>query len=383
MGEVALMAIELPAAQKVYTTKYDNFRGVDFTNDSTNIWRRRSPTGVNMLPDASGRPFKRHGWDILITNEELSSFLGVTSCTILKCSYFELAGVDHIVIFTDTGVAFYNGSFTAYSKEYDCYTGYDRSFFFEGDGTSAFYIYGNFRVWKYYYDGSYQFAEVTNDLTIPRVVVGASADGTGTVYEGYNLLGVTASVEYNNRDLFTYWCSDGLNIIVPSDFTTGKTLGTVYRYTWDESTTTWVDTNSTGVSFASTDITVKGTPENDDEIILVYATGVLLPNNVTDKDKVSVFASASSQFDTSLEVIDTGTPTAGQCLLHSDNTNNRENGRAWIEFSTADTSGTTEWIKEIVSGEDFIKVNFPSISIESTSYTVQDNGNASLIVEVA
>ena len=46
MGEVALMAMELPASPKVYTTKYDNFKGVDYTNDATNVWRRRSPTGV-------------------------------------------------------------------------------------------------------------------------------------------------------------------------------------------------------------------------------------------------------------------------------------------------------------------------------------------------
>ena len=69
------MAIAVPAQPKVYTTKYDSFKGVDFTNDQTNVWRRRSPTGRNMLPDASGRPFKRHGWEILISNADIQCLL--------------------------------------------------------------------------------------------------------------------------------------------------------------------------------------------------------------------------------------------------------------------------------------------------------------------
>ena len=67
------MAIKLPAAQKVYTTKYDNFRGVDFTNDPSNVWYRRTPDGVNMLPDESGRPFKRTGWKKVVTADDFAN----------------------------------------------------------------------------------------------------------------------------------------------------------------------------------------------------------------------------------------------------------------------------------------------------------------------
>ena len=63
------MALEIPKNPKVYTTKYENFRGVDFTNNPTKVRYRRSPSGKNMLPDASGVPFKRHGWKKHIRKE--------------------------------------------------------------------------------------------------------------------------------------------------------------------------------------------------------------------------------------------------------------------------------------------------------------------------
>ena len=361
------MAIELPAAQKVYTTKYDNFKGVDFTNDSTNIWRRRSPTGVNMLPDASGRPFKRKGWDILITNKELCDYFELDSCSINKCAYFELAGVDHIVIFTDAGVVFYNGSLLPTTKEsfqteVECYSGYDRCFFFEGDGTSAFYIYGDFRVWKYCYENdSFVFREVTDEITVPTVMIGASADLAGTIYEGYNLLGTKASIEYNSTELFTYWCSDGISITVDDSFKTGKTIGSPAIYRWKWTGSAWSDVNSTGVSFPPTGVTLYGTQKENDEVFIVYDHAVMLPNNVPDTTGVKVWASTSRQFDTPLEVV-SGTPSSGQAQVVPNGTLNLSDDkkRAWIKFNATDN-----W-SEIVSGEDFIKVEFPSVNVSST-----------------
>ena len=58
------MPINVPKKPKVYTTKYDNFRGVDFTNDPSNVWSHRSPNAKNMTPDLSGRPWKRTGWKV-------------------------------------------------------------------------------------------------------------------------------------------------------------------------------------------------------------------------------------------------------------------------------------------------------------------------------
>ena len=375
------MAMELPASPKVYTTKYDNFKGVDFTNDATNVWRRRSPTGVNMLPDESGRPFKRHGWNILISNARLCAELGVESCQIQKCSYFELAGVDHIVVFTNKGVLFYDadGNFTAVSTDPDCYMGYDRSFFFEGNGMSAFYIYGNFKVWRYSYDNEdgFVFEDVTAEIVIPTVLIGTSANCYGTVYDGYNLLGTKARVEYNDINLFEYWCSEGLTVKVNDTFKTAhpQDPATPY-YEWlfvkdeedEEDEGAWttvigglnIETEKTNGT-----IEVVGAPKNGDIIIIAFTYGVMLPNNVTNAqiDDVKAWASKKTQFDfpnkeTGMNVTIEG--GGGDAILHYDPTGQR----AWIEF----TSSISGEIVEIVSGEDFLRVEFPAKQVVITQY---------------
>jgi hypothetical protein len=378
------MPINVPDNPKVYTTKYQNFKGVDFTNDPTNVWYRRSPSGVNMLPDESGRPFKRHGWNILLSNSDICTALSVPSCTIKKCAYFELAGVDHIVVFTNYGVLFYNKSgVTATSTDYDCYMGYDRCFFFEGDGTSAFYIYGNFKVWRYEVDDTtlsgFAFNDVTSLVDIPTVLISTSANCTGTPYYGYNLLGTKAAVEYCENDLFAYWGTDGLAFAADkATFTTAhaKNYSMVYTYKTVNGTTTWYDSTDTAANFVTDGITVMSTPSINDQIFVVNVNGVLLPNNVspTQYTEVTVQGTKFTQFDYTLETINTGTPTVGQCLLKTDPiTAKRERQTAWIEFNTGETFAS-------VDGEDYIKVSFPSVRVEMTPLTgVTETATASLV----
>ena len=40
---------ELPAAPTVRTTIYNDFKGVDFTTDPSLVYKKRSPTGTNMI----------------------------------------------------------------------------------------------------------------------------------------------------------------------------------------------------------------------------------------------------------------------------------------------------------------------------------------------
>lgn len=390
------MAREIPAAPRVYTTTYDNFKGVDFTNDSTNVWRRRSPTGVNMLPDASGRPFKRHGWDILLSHDAICTALSVNDCQITKCAYFELAGVDHIVVFTDRGVLFYNGdpNATTYTTagvtainttDAECYGGYDRCFFFEGGGTSAFYIYGDYRMWRY--DADFSFAEVSG--YIPTVVASASADGTGTIYEPYNLLYNMASVEYHDNQLFAYWGTKGLVFSVDqTTFNTQHPKNYSQTYTYDGAD--WKDQSvpAQTVNMATLGITPIDEKE-DDMITVINVYGLLLPNNldltnqVTRDELVSVFVSTVNPMDTELDV-GTATPSTGECCVKADIVE-RDNPQAWIEFYAGDFTSTPPKYK---TGTDFdeqdaFKVVFPSTQISMTEYTggtaQVDNGQAQLV----
>lgn len=426
------MAREIPKAPNVHTTKYQNFKGVDFTNDSTNVWYRRSPDAVNMLPDASGRPFKRKGWDILISQEELCDALSewvvvtptqeeyeenpetyytysdgeyvqcnadepydagqtyfqlniVDSCSINKCAYFELAGVDHIVIFTSDGVLFYaDGGFTFGNKDPDCFSGFDRCFFFEGDGESAFYIYGNFRMWKYFHeDGSFWFKEVTDEITVPTVLIGSSADVVGTTLEGHNLLGTKASITYNDFSLFAYWCSDGLTMTVPANFKSSHTIASPAVYRWRRNNGTW-DIISGSVAIGTAGVEVYGTPKNDDEVIIVYDYGMMIPSNVSDESGIKVWASRAMQFDTPMLPV-SGTPSATrevQVIPNDTNNMSADKKMAWLKFYSADVTGGSAWIKEIVAGEDFIKVEFPSVVVEQTNESDGWSGTANLVVGV-
>ena len=384
MEEVLLMPIDVPSNPKVYTTVYDNFKGVDFTNDSTNIWRRRSPTGLNMLPDASGRPFKRHGWEILLKNEDICTAIGVDSCVIMKCAYFELAGVDHIIVFTDNGLLIYNGDIntavngisgvTAISTDRDCYTSYDRCFFFEGGGKSAFYIYGNYRVWIY--DATFALRDATSECYVPTVIYTAEADCTGQTNEAYNLLTSLASVEYNNNNLFTYWGTDGLIFEVKDEWKTGKTQGNPSYYEWeyDASNSTWV-TKAGETAFDSNNI-VASNPSDGNKIVIVYAKGLMLPNNVDETsqgESVKVYTSNITQFDT--EITPASPLTQGHYKLHTD-TVVRGNRQAWIEFHYLDEYKNADSFEQ----RDAYKVIFPSTHISITYINeAQFEGTATLV----
>lgn len=201
---------ETPTEPKVNTTVYSEFRGVDFTNDMTNVWKRRSPSALNMIPDLDGRPYKRTGWKIQVSKDDFITASGAVAedFNITKCYYFELNGYDHIFVFSSLGLFAYredndgNSTLTHLTANASCSESFDRAFFFEGNGVSAFYVYGDFKVWKYYYDVDTElFVFEETEPTIPTIRITVSADGTsGTVYEPINLIGGKVSEEFQNNN---------------------------------------------------------------------------------------------------------------------------------------------------------------------------------------
>ena len=130
------MPVNVPDNPKVYTTKYTNFKGVDYTNDPSNVWYRRSPNGLNMLPDLDGRPYKRNGWKIEFTPADFCTAAGVASTDVeqYKVDYFELDGQDWLAFYTSLGLFFYSTELTfvdSYVPEIELYR--STSFYYEGD----------------------------------------------------------------------------------------------------------------------------------------------------------------------------------------------------------------------------------------------------------
>jgi len=237
------MALEVPKAEKVYTTTYQNFRGVDYTNDASNAWYRRSPTGLNMLPTMDGKPYKRKGWEIELTPADFRSAVDaeypspetspVTSSTPVipdKTYYFELGGYSYLMIFNNLGVFSYyqnpqDSSASAFPRllvyhrkyidanntahEFPAKPDSKRAFFFEGGGTAGFYMFVGMNLYRY--DGA-RFLEV--EPYVPMVLFACDASGAGTQLESVNIL--------SNKRIVGYTC-DGVKTVyvIPQGFDTG------------------------------------------------------------------------------------------------------------------------------------------------------------------
>lgn len=116
------MPISVPSSPKVLTTKYQNWRGVDYTNDPSNVWYRRSPNGLNMLPNLDGQPFKRSGWKVEFTAQDfinVSGVVGVDAVEQYKVDYFELGGAEYLWFYTSIGCFYYSNALTFVDTSYE------------------------------------------------------------------------------------------------------------------------------------------------------------------------------------------------------------------------------------------------------------------------
>lgn len=205
------MAVTVPSEEKIYTTVYDNFKGVDYTNDPSNVWKRRSPDGLNMLPDLDGRPYKRYGWKIEIPASEFGEDVKPE-----RLHHFSLNGLEYIMIFNDKGVFYMKTGQTGVVKcqckvkviipggEQEIITDFpsdvygsglpadaNRSFYFEGNGTAGFYTFvGND---LFIFDGEYY--KMVAPYT-PTVIDAADHTGVGTPGEDINLLTEFRKITY-------------------------------------------------------------------------------------------------------------------------------------------------------------------------------------------
>ena len=208
------MAVEVPKEAKKETKIYDNFKGNDRTNDPSNVYIRRSPGGKNMLPDASGRPFKRKGWKIEYPYTDFLTAAGSQASGFIpkRIHHFSLGGQDYMVFFNSLGVfyvsetsggvvkcqlAYMNGTTEMHTTFPPAENGVTldadpgRSFFFEGNGTAGFFTFAGSRLFRF--DGSY-FWEV--EPYVPKILIACDQYGAGTALEPINLLTRKRTVQY-------------------------------------------------------------------------------------------------------------------------------------------------------------------------------------------
>ena len=372
------MAIKLPAAQKVYTTKYDNFRGVDFTNDPSNVWYRRTPDGMNMLPDESGRPFKRTGWKKVVTADDFANLYASDNSqtapketSIRKCYYFELAGFDHIVIFTNYGVFLYrDGTLMSFNLSYNSsfIDSYDRAFFFEGGGKAAFYVYGDFKIWEYSYDETNGFVFAEAEPYIPRVNIAIDArHESGEAFENVNLLSDYIAEEYTDN-AYSYISGAPTTSISSALVTVDELIflgkaseqGT-YVFTYTEADHSWLLAGDQ-VYIADYGIALdyNGTIPDGSTITVTMASEyrINLSKRITSIVGMEVWVSDETQFDKQLTLqASEAQTTMGYCTLVTPPV-----GTSYIKFYSS-------WFP-LVSGEDAIRVIFPRNAAGTNSHSI-------------
>lgn len=161
--------MNVPSSPSLYSTYYKNLKGVDYSCDLTEVSRKRTPTGLNMISDNGGNPVKRLGWRV-----EAS----------INC------GKIHEIIFHEDNKSEYdplkkyiigsNGVYAVVTK------GGTQSIvaMLPKAITSAKYFLFNSEVYAFVNGALYKFEGVTatsidDDVYVPEVTISKNPDGSG------------------------------------------------------------------------------------------------------------------------------------------------------------------------------------------------------------
>ena len=217
------MAIAVPNQEKVLTKTYYIDRGVDYTNDPSNVFYRRSPSGKNMLPSLDGKPFKRKGWQRKIKPWQFRFAAGIDyNVNVIpeRVHYFEVGGNDFLMFFNNLGMFAYttvgekeeliycdkyvdsNGSLVLFDSVMPgVMPDAQRAFFFEGGGDAGFYVFIGLKM--FVFTGQEEtcggitsrfFHEV--EPYIPVVAFACDPNGYGETGEDINMLTRFRIIQY-------------------------------------------------------------------------------------------------------------------------------------------------------------------------------------------
>lgn len=195
------MPLPTPAEPKKYTTVYNDFRGVDFTNDPSAVWKKRSPYALNMIPDAGGIPYKRTGWMTEYESEEQAEIRNMWS--------FDYAEESHLIYVKGNKVLRLDDGetpiMTLSSADAEV-TGV----YFNAMSGGKFYFLADSRLMEFYQDGNTFKAEEI-EAYVPTTIIGRAPSGGGTLFENVNLLTRRRKEEFTGDSELTYYVSNTIN----------------------------------------------------------------------------------------------------------------------------------------------------------------------------
>ena len=202
----------------IKTTIYNQFKGVDFTADSTLTDRSRSPYAVNIISAAGGRPEKRPGYRTVCTFPDA-----------VKAAYaYQKDGQTHIIV--HAGKKLYRVEDGAGAEIFDGMGDKSSGVYFGG----KLYIVGGAYV---VYDGE-TAKRVSEDAYIPTTVIAREPNGGGVAYENINMLtpyrknafqtdGTTKTFQLDTEELDEAEVTAEVWGETVTNFTVDRTAGTV------------------------------------------------------------------------------------------------------------------------------------------------------------
>ena len=239
------MAYNFGASPEVKILNIENFRGVDFANNATQVAKNRSPDARNIISDLAGKPVKRTGYETVgYFGEEINGIYRLKTEEVEK---FIVHAGTKLYEWTRTDDEFGEGTLL-YSDMNNI-----RSTAFQNNGRlyildgKTYLCYGEF-------EGSYSVKKVPDIATVPVAIENKNPDGSGgSQRQDLNVLTskrtYTFYVESENKDGVTAFhlsaddsqkidsdkvtarklndAGDWVDMVETTDFTVDRTKGII------------------------------------------------------------------------------------------------------------------------------------------------------------
>ena len=161
------MAYDFGPSPEVKILNIENFRGVDFANNPTQVAKNRSPDARNIISDLAGKPVKRNGY------ETLETFDGqINGIFRLKTD-----DVEFILVHAGTKLYWRYANGTKYNVLYNDMNDI-RSTAFQNNGR-LYILDGKNYLCFGEFDGSYAVKKVSDVATVPVAIENKNPDGSG------------------------------------------------------------------------------------------------------------------------------------------------------------------------------------------------------------
>lgn len=172
------MKVAVPTTPTPLTTKYDNLMGVDYSVDASQVSKRRTPDGINMIPDSAGNPEKRKGWSVLTT--VANQIDNLWSFEYEGSRYNLMSYGTTLIQFDDDGTTFTGHTLSSSGKKIGVYS--------QSPTRSGLFIFDDSKIIRAYPTaGVVAYEEIT--YYTPLVIIARDpVSGGGSFYENINMM---------------------------------------------------------------------------------------------------------------------------------------------------------------------------------------------------